>query len=155
MTPPAPDLRLGPPRRWSDHIDGIRWLPRLIDKVRAHAAGTLGAYLYGQSPVDASFLHTIPLDYRSFEAIVLAAPDDRAVLEALRTRSNDNLARLRAWSDELPGRRPLHLRVLDLDDGYERSFLGSLVRAGAQIGFDPLVPLLRRIVPSNLPGNSR
>ena len=36
------DLGQHPPRRWSETLAGMIWLPRLIDKVRAFQAGTLG-----------------------------------------------------------------------------------------------------------------
>ncbi|MGB8519688.1 MAG: DUF5069 domain-containing protein, partial [Candidatus Tumulicola sp.] len=74
------DLHAGPPRRWSEEIDGICWLPRLIDKTRAALAGTLGDYLFGQSPMDRALLRALGLSHREFAAIVRAAAGDDAVL---------------------------------------------------------------------------
>lgn len=114
----AKDLRREPPRRWSDEIDGIRWLGRLIDKTRATLAGSLGAYLYGQSPIDNAFLHQLGIGHRVFADIVAAAPDDHSVLAVLAQRYPEGLVRARAWSETLPRRMPVWLFVLDLDDGY-------------------------------------
>ncbi|MDP9111911.1 MAG: DUF5069 domain-containing protein, partial [Candidatus Eremiobacteraeota bacterium] len=74
------DLTAGPPRRWTRELDGIRWLPRLIDKTRAALAGTLGDYLYGQSPVDRALLRALGLGYRDFTAIVMQSANDDAVI---------------------------------------------------------------------------
>ena len=34
-TAAAPDLRRHPPRRWNVTVDGVIWLPRMIDKARS------------------------------------------------------------------------------------------------------------------------
>lgn len=54
------DLSQQSPRRWSDTLAGIMWLPRLIDKVRAFQAGTLGTYAY-PSALDQSFMRRFQL----------------------------------------------------------------------------------------------
>lgn len=68
------DLRHESPRRWNEQLDGVAWLPRFIDKARAALHGTLGAYLYGQSPVDRDFLHTLGISHRVFAEIVASTP---------------------------------------------------------------------------------
>ena len=83
----AKDLALGPPRRWSESLGGILWLPRLIDKARAALNGTLGTYLYGQSPMDRGLLDQLGLSHRAFAVIVKNAADDDAVLAALKELS--------------------------------------------------------------------
>ncbi|MDQ2679678.1 MAG: DUF5069 domain-containing protein [Candidatus Eremiobacteraeota bacterium] len=110
------DLRVVPPRRWSEELGGIRWLPRLIDKTRAALAGTLGTYLYGQSPVDRDFLRALNMRYREFTRIVEESPDDGAVLAALRARGS--LEAVQQFSETLPAKRGWFLWVLDVDDGY-------------------------------------
>lgn len=113
------DLREGPPRRWSDELGGIRWLPRMIDKARAAIAGSLGDYLYGQSPMDRGLLRALGLSYREFTSIVRAAGnDDRAVLRALQKSVPDGLERALEWSRRLPERHRLFLFLIDVDDGY-------------------------------------
>lgn len=114
----APDLRRAPPRRWTIEIGGIRWLPRLIDKTRAALAGTLGAYLYGQSPVDRAFLGRLGIGYRDFTAIVRGADSDDAVFAALRARDPQSIDRARAWSAELPSKQRAFMLLIDIDDGY-------------------------------------
>lgn len=117
------DLRREAPRRWSEEIDGVIWLPRLIDKTRAALRGTLGAYLFGQSPVDTDFLHALALGHRAFAEIVAAAPDDRAVVDALRSRDAFCMERGRRWAatvTTMPSWRAFFYG-LDLDDGYAPS----------------------------------
>jgi uncharacterized protein DUF5069 len=118
------------PRRWSDDVDGIRWLPRLIDKARLWNRGVLGTYLFGHSPVDRAMLARLEIATDEFAAIVAAAPDDEAVLAALRARGFDE-ARVRRWSDHLPKPFQLFLRMIDLDEGhiepstFDRAWMGA------------------------------
>jgi hypothetical protein len=114
----ARDLRVSPPRRCSERLAGICWLPRLIDKARAALAGTLGTYLFGQSPMDRGLLRVLRLSHREFAVVVMNAPDDDAVLAALETRDPASLARARIWSENLPARHRLFFWLLDVDDGY-------------------------------------
>ncbi len=113
------DLRVSAPRRWSDELGGIRWLPRLIDKARAAMRGALGDYLYGQSPMDRSLLRALGLSYRDFTSIVRqAGDDDGKVLALLEERSPEGLALARRWSERLERRHKPFLYLVDLDDGY-------------------------------------
>ncbi len=115
----AKDLAATPPRRWTEELGGIRWLPRLIDKSRAAIAGSLGDYLYGQSPIDRGLLRAFGLTYRDFTGIVRSAgDDDNAVMAALEKRVPDGVARARVWSDRLQSRHRLFLFLIDLDDGH-------------------------------------
>ncbi len=112
------DLRAEPPRRWSEELGGIRWLPRMIDKARAAMRGTLGDYLYGQSPLDRSLLRALGLSYKEFTRVVRqAGDDDERVLQLLSERSSDGLELARRWSQRLARRRAF-LFIIDLDDGY-------------------------------------
>lgn len=115
----AKDLRVTPPRRWSDELGGIRWLPRIVDKARAAICGTLGDYLYGQSPMDRSFLRALGLKYKEFTGIVREAGDnDERVLALLEERAGEGLTVARRWSEGLHRRHKSFLFLLDLDDGY-------------------------------------
>ncbi len=125
------DLHAGPPRRWSEEIGGICWLPRLIDKTRAALAGTLGDYLFGQSPMDRALLRALGLSHREFAAIVRAASGDDAVLSAVAAHDLQAPARARAWSAAMPPRNRAFLWLLDVDDGYRSSALVSPVKCGA------------------------
>lgn len=112
------DLRVGPPRRWSVELEGVAWLPRLIDKARAVSGGTLGAYLYGQSPTDSGLLKTLGIGYRSFADLVAHAPDDSGVAAALIARDPEAIARAQAWSADLRRNHKAFLWAMDCDDGY-------------------------------------
>jgi hypothetical protein len=114
----AKDLTQEAPRRWSERLDGIPWLPRLIDKARASNAGTLGTYLYGQSPMDTRCLHVLGLGHSSFEKIVAAANDDRGVIDAIAARDPEAIARGQKWARGFEMRNGPFLFVLDWDDGY-------------------------------------
>ncbi|HUY83588.1 MAG TPA: DUF5069 domain-containing protein [Steroidobacteraceae bacterium] len=141
------DLQSDSPPRWSDAAEGIVWLPRLAAKVRAHDAGTLGSYLLGQSPVDDEFLRTAHLRYADFIAIVRASSDDAAVLAAVAAASPGAIERLRLWSLEMPVRRRTMLRLLDLDDGYDRpAWLNAPIAFGNTL-LVPLISLLRKVRP--------
>ncbi len=79
--------------------------------------GRLGAYLMGHSPVDRALLPRLGISTDEFVALVAAAPDDAAVLAALRQRGFDE-ARVRRWSDAFPTRYKLYIAIWDLDEGY-------------------------------------
>jgi hypothetical protein len=107
----------GIPRRWTVEVDGIRWLPRMIDKARMRQSGTLGAYLMGHSPVDRALLHRLGLTTDEFVAIANSAPDDAGVLAMLRARGFDE-AGVRRWSASFPSLYRALIPVWDLDEGY-------------------------------------
>ena len=150
----AKDLRREAPRRWSDEIDGIRWLGRLIDKTRATLAGTLGAYLYGQSPIDRSFLRALGLGHRAFAEIVAQSPEDAAVVAALAARDPGSLLRARAWSATLPQRQGVFLFILDVDDGYVRGPWRAL-KIPANIASYAVTWSAKRLWPSSVKEVSR
>lgn len=141
------DLRRGSPPRWSDAVEGIVWLPRLAAKVRAHDAGTLGWYLLGQSPVDDEFLKTAQLSYADFIAIVRRSPSDAAVLAAIGDASPGAIERLRLWSLEMPIRRRMFLRLLDIDDGYERPAWLNLPVVLGRAALMPVLAVARKVRP--------
>lgn len=127
----ARDLRAGAPRRWSERLGGIYWLPRLIDKTRAALSDSLGTYLFGQSPMDRGLLGALRLTHRDFATIVRSARDDDAVLAAIAAGDPEAPARARVWSAAMPGRNRLFLWLLDVDDGYRASWLRRPINLGA------------------------
>jgi hypothetical protein len=143
----SPNFRNGVPPRWSDAVDGIVWLPRLAAKVRAHDAGTLGSYLLGQSPIDDEFLKAAQLQYADFIAIVRASSGDAAVLAGVAAASPGAIERLRLWSLEMPVRRRTFMRVLDLDDGYDRPGWLNAPVALFNAVLVPLIALARVVRP--------
>jgi len=106
------------PRRWTVELDGIRWLPRLIDKARMRERGQLGSYLLGHSPVDRAFLKRAGVSTEEFAAIVRASPDDAAVLAALRAHAGWNEPSLRRWSARFPATYRFMIPLWDMDEGY-------------------------------------
>jgi uncharacterized protein DUF5069 len=133
------------PRRWNTEIDGIRWLPRLIDKARMSHRGELGSYLLGHSPVDHALLTRIGLTTEEFSEIVRHAPDDAGVLAAVRARGLDE-ARVRRWSERFTSTYRTYIKLWDLDEGYVRPT--GLQAVGLAL-FKPLeggaMSLLRRV----------
>ncbi|HEY0393908.1 MAG TPA: DUF5069 domain-containing protein [Candidatus Elarobacter sp.] len=107
------------PRRWSDELDGVRWLPRMIDKARMRDRGDLGSYLLGHSPVDHALLTRLGLSTERFAEIVQAAPDDDAVLAAVRTTWDE--ARVRRWSERFTSTYRGFIPMWDIDEGYAQA----------------------------------
>jgi hypothetical protein len=133
------------PRRWNTEVDGIRWLPRLIDKARMQQRGELGNYLLGHSPVDRALLTRMGLTTEQFSEIVRHAPDDAAVLGAIRARGFDE-ARVRRWSERFTSTYRTYIMMWDIDEGYVRP---NGVQAVGLALFRPLegatMALLRRV----------
>ncbi|MDQ6929691.1 MAG: DUF5069 domain-containing protein [Candidatus Eremiobacteraeota bacterium] len=142
------DLSQMAPRRWNEEIGGIKWLPRLIDKTRAANAGTLGLYLYGQSPVDRSLLRALGLRYSEFTKIVGNALGDDDVFREIALKTPDGIERARMWSSALPRRLGLFLLVLDLDDGYLQGPFWSVLRWPTTIAANAVSAAAKRLWPS-------
>lgn len=149
----APDLRNEPPPRWNEAVEGVVWLPRLAAKARAYDAGTLGMYLYGQSPIDDAFLKRARLDYASFLDVVRSQPDDGAVLSEIERRDGGAKARLRRWTETLPIRAGWFMSILDVDDGYAQLPLAGVARRIANVCAVPVVLAARAFRRSGLDRN--
>jgi hypothetical protein len=137
------NLRESAPRRWNVEIGGVRWLARLADKARAAHSGSLGTYLYGQSPMDRSLLRELGCTHDEFARLAVAAENDDQLAAALTTH-DPGLQRARAWSDVLPKRYGWFLFLLDVDDGYRSFPMHGVVRFVA----DTAAGLVKRVVPS-------
>lgn len=121
------DLREEPPRRWSEELGGIVWLPRMIDKARAAMNGALGDYLYGQSAIDRGLLRALGLTYRDFTTIVRrAGDDDEKVLALLQLNCGRDMEAARRWGERLGRRNRMMLALIDADDGYAEGPLTSM-----------------------------
>ena len=105
------------PRRWNVDIDGIKWLPRLIDKSRMRESGKLGSYLVGHSPVDYAFLKKAGIGTDEFVALAVREDSDAGVLTALRARGFDE-SKVRAWSDRFETTYKVYISLWDVDEGY-------------------------------------
>lgn len=113
------DLRRHPPRRSGERLAGFVWLPRLIDKVRAFQAGTLGAYAY-PSVTDRAFMKTFRLTPASIERAIRATSDETAIAEELRRRCGLDQEAIDAASRVFERRYRFVFALLDHDDGYSR-----------------------------------
>ena len=82
----AKDLTQEFPRSPYDTLDGIPWLPRLIDKVRALGAGRLGAYTPYPCGGDKSFLAATGLDTDALKAQIDAGKSDAEIVTWVRTQ---------------------------------------------------------------------
>lgn len=115
------DLGKRSPRRWSDTLAGMIWLPRLIDKVRAFQAGTLGTYAY-PSALDRSFMRRFQLTPAYIESLVREIPSDDSIGAAVRKHlhlADEEIAQRCAVFRE---KYWIAFAVLDRDDGYVRGF---------------------------------
>jgi hypothetical protein len=81
----APDLRVHPPRPMEATLAGYAWLPRMIDKARAHAAGSAGTFVY-PCPIDRTCLGLLGLDAPTFSRVADAFARDGAILAELARR---------------------------------------------------------------------
>ena len=141
------DLRTGPPRRWNVAVDGVIWLPRLIDKARAFDAGTLGMYLYGQSPVDGRVLAAAGIGYAELLEAVRAAPGDAGVLAEIERRAPGAAQRLRAWSARPPASCRAIFAWNDVDEGYTRGPVARVVRFVSDAIYPALTASMRMVRP--------
>ena len=91
------DLTKGPPRSPYEKLGGIVFLPRSIDKVRAHIAGTAGEYkaMTGYSEQLFDFLDLSP---QKFHTIVRSNLDDASVLAAIQQYSRRPTSEITAFN---------------------------------------------------------
>jgi hypothetical protein len=106
------DLTKAPPRPCRAELDGIVYLPRAIDKVRAALpGGNLGQYLNVRADIptlSALFYRRMGLTHEEFVAAVSEAADEDAVVAWLR-------ARVDSTNVEKFARQYLGIRLGDLD----------------------------------------
>lgn len=76
----APNLALHPPRSPHVRLGGLVVLPRILDKARAHLAGTTGEYKWN-NPLDQRLLTFLGLSADDFLAAVQTGRSDTAMLE--------------------------------------------------------------------------
>ena len=108
-----------PPRRWSDTLAGMIWLPRLIDKVRAFQAGTLGTYAY-PSALDQSFMRHFQLTPAYLESLVRETRSDDAIGASIRLHIQLTDEEVETRGRVFREKYRWALAVLDRDDGYIR-----------------------------------
>ena len=96
----AKDLTKEFPRSPLDELDGLPWLPRLIDKVRALKAGTLGEYSPYPCGGDRHFLSVVGVDGDQLKALIDSGADDTAIAGWVNANTTGGLeSRLAAYRE--------------------------------------------------------
>lgn len=99
------DLRTKFPRSPKEKLAGYVHVPRIIDKARAHQAGTLGDYIYN-CPMDQSWFEFIGIKADDF-AEAVNSRDDRQMAEWIRQHVKPHTPEeIEAWNRKLLGRTP-------------------------------------------------
>lgn len=94
----ALDLTKAYPRSPFTELDGYPWLARMLDKVRAKHAGTLGAYTPYPCGGDKRFLKTLGLDPDALEAQIQSGASDEEVLAWVKAhQAPDTAEKLQAY----------------------------------------------------------
>jgi hypothetical protein len=95
----APDLTRHPPRSPRVRLGGFVQLPRMIDKARAHVAGTLGDFHYN-CPIDQRFLSFTGINADAFLTEVKAGKSDSELLAYVMANMNPqrHASEIAAWS---------------------------------------------------------
>ena len=75
----AKDLTKEFPRSPFEELEGLPWLPRLIDKVRALQAGTLGDYTPYPCGGDRHFLGVVGVDADQLKALIDSGAGDNDI----------------------------------------------------------------------------
>ena len=120
------DLAKEFPRSPKEKIDGLVWLPRLIDKAKAKLAGTLGEYVYN-CPTDVRFLAFIGIAAEAFLDAVREDQSDAAIAawvaehgqkhpDAEKAEFNAMLASLGPAKPE-PGKPSTWFGIIDAEEG--------------------------------------
>lgn len=100
-------------------MGGMIWLPRLIDKVRAFQAGTLGSYAY-PSALDQSFMRHLRFTPAYLEQLVRDTTSDEAIGAAIRQHIPLSEEDIRTRCAAFQEKYRWAFAVLDRDDGYVR-----------------------------------
>lgn len=95
------DLTQTHPRSPYAELDGLPWLPRMIDKARAAAAGSLGDYSY-PCGMDEAALSFYGFEAQAFLEVVKTSASDEAVLRHVRAQMvSRSMAEIEAFRRKL------------------------------------------------------
>jgi hypothetical protein len=143
------DLTEGPPRSPYETLGGIVTLPRCIDKMRAHLAGTAGEYKATTGNISTRLFEFLGVTVDDFRAIVAGAVTDAEVLAALVARRKHTPEAIAAWNraslvraPESPERWARHWRLLEAaGQGHRKDIRTVFDRLLAEDGVDvPAAP---------------
>lgn len=108
------------PRSPRERIEGLAWLPRLMDKGRRYLAGgqaLLGAYMYGDHDfLDARLLSFLGLDDQTVLRILAGEPDDVAAARQIVARSGRLREDCEQWTEQFLRLFAAAFFVLDIDE---------------------------------------
>jgi hypothetical protein len=102
------DLTRRPPRSPRLRLGGYAFLPRILDKVRAHNAGTAGDFRYGLKSMDRHFFGFTGIDPEAFQAAAKLAEGDSEMLAWIEANAKHRRQpwEIKAWSAWLEARGP-------------------------------------------------
>jgi hypothetical protein len=138
------DLTKGPPRSPYESLGGIVTLPRCIDKMRAHLAGTAGEYKATTGNISTLLFEFLGVTADDFQAVVAGNASDDAVLAALVAHRQHTPEEIAAWNrtslaraPESPERWARHWRLLDAaGQGHRKDIRTVFDRLLAEDGVD-------------------
>lgn len=97
----AKDLTKEFPRSPLDELDGLPWLPRLIDKVRALQAGTLGDYHPFPCGGDRNFLGVVGIEADPLKGLIDGGAGDSEIAGWVKAHAPEGLGeRLSAYREQ-------------------------------------------------------
>ena len=97
----AKDLTREYPRSPLDELDGLPWLPRLIDKVRALQAGTLGDYTPFPCGGDRHFIGVVGVDADQLKARIDSGAGDTEIAAWVKAHAAPGLdERLKTYREQ-------------------------------------------------------
>ena len=110
------DLTQAYPRSPYEQLDGLTWLPRMIDKARAHVAGTVGEYSY-PCGMDRAALDFYGVSAEAILDLIRAEASDEAIARYVRAhmfpRSTDELEAFRFGLLFAPPQEDEHCALLE------------------------------------------
>ncbi len=118
------NLTQRPPRSLRVRLGGYVILPRILDKARAAAVGTLGEYHYSGKGLDRHFFNFTGLDHEALKAEAAKGSGDGELLEWVTTNAQHSRQpwEIAAWSHYHENRTP------DSDAETLQEFAASLAR---------------------------
>ena len=97
----AKDLTKEYPRSPFEELDGLPWLPRLIDKVRALQAGTLGEYTPYPCGGDRHFLGVVEVDADQLKALIDSGAGDIEIARWVKDHATPEVTeRMRVYREQ-------------------------------------------------------
>jgi Domain of unknown function (DUF5069) len=126
------DLSVRPPRSSYEELDGLMFMPRTIDKLRALLpGGNPGEYIINGKILGMSgyLMQRLGITEEALSAVVAAASDDTEVAAWLRT--NADVSQYSAINETLRRLRPKHAE----DESFFRDYYAEVLAADPQLEY--------------------